>query len=246
VKAQFPAAPALVRVALTVYPLPLLPPPSSFPITSSNPHSRRFVPSKEGAYSSHINPRSSSKHHHNERGVPSLERHQLPLRRRQAHAQAGRARLILLTGSSTHVRDPRFLKLNGVIVYSYVAVNQRWHPKRRRAVSGGPWTPGQVLVRVRAAGVNPVDYKLPNFIAGPVAGLDMAGVVEAVGSSDVMGFSTGDEVLGFAASGAVADWAVADASKICRKPAGLGQGLTLVHFRLNLSALCRIGGTFKG
>src|SRR5215472_13974663 len=72
--------------------------------------------------------------------------------------------------------------------------------------------PGEVLVRVRAAALNPYDWHMlrgdppvVRLIPGAVgltrpkyrvAGLDAAGRVEAVGA-DVREFRAGDEVLGF-------------------------------------------------
>jgi NADPH:quinone reductase-like Zn-dependent oxidoreductase len=95
--------------------------------------------------------------------------------------------------------------------------------------------PGDVLVRVRAAGLNPYDWHMlrgdpliARLIPGatgltrpkyPVAGLDAAGVVEAVGA-DVRELSAGDEVLGFC-PGAFAEYARAEAGKVVPKPAGL-------------------------
>lgn len=95
--------------------------------------------------------------------------------------------------------------------------------------------PGDVLVRVRAAGLNPYDWHMlrgdpliVRLIPGAVgltrpkyrvAGLDAAGVVEAVGA-DVRGLSAGDEVLGFC-PGAFAEYARAEAGKVVPKPAGL-------------------------
>lgn len=64
--------------------------------------------------------------------------------------------------------------------------------------------PGQVLVAVRAAGVNPVDWKQRTGYARPGAGArelpavlgnEVAGVVEELGP-DVTGFTVGDEVFG--------------------------------------------------
>ncbi|MCE0539418.1 NAD(P)-dependent alcohol dehydrogenase [Kineosporia rhizophila] len=91
---------------------------------------------------------------------------------------------------------------------------------------------GQVLVRVRAAALNPADWHLLRgspVIARPgmggrrprnrVAGLDAAGVVERVGPG-VSGVETGDEVYGFVA-GAFAEYAVADVTKIAPKPVAL-------------------------
>ena len=69
-----------------------------------------------------------------------------------------------------------------------------------------PRKPGmnEVLVSVRAAGINPIDYKLPKLLGGTVAGLDLAGVAVAVGHG-VKDFKEGDEVFGFAKSGSVAE-----------------------------------------
>jgi len=67
-----------------------------------------------------------------------------------------------------------------------------------------PVAPDGVLVRVRAAGLNPVDHKVrEGKLAGAfpfrfplVPGWDAAGVVEAVGPA-VTRFAPGDEVLGY-------------------------------------------------
>lgn len=59
--------------------------------------------------------------------------------------------------------------------------------------------PGELLVRVRAAGVNPGDVRMREGaygVAGPaVLGREVAGTVERVGP-DVAGFAPGDEVFG--------------------------------------------------
>lgn len=65
--------------------------------------------------------------------------------------------------------------------------------------------PDQVLVEVRAAGVNPVDYKIrAGYLQGLmphhtplIPGWDVAGVVRAVGIG-VQGWKPGDEVLAYA------------------------------------------------
>lgn len=89
----------------------------------------------------------------------------------------------------------------------------------------------QVLVRVRAASVNPVEWygvtglflaRIGDGIRKPKTtsvGGDMAGVVEAVGR-DVEGLQPGDEVFG-TATGAWAEYAVARAGRLARKPAGV-------------------------
>ena len=95
--------------------------------------------------------------------------------------------------------------------------------------------PGDVLVRVRAAGLNPYDWHMlrgdpliARLIPGGtgltrprrrVAGLDAAGIVAAAGA-DVRGLSAGDEVLGFC-PGAFAGYARAEAGKVVPKPASL-------------------------
>lgn len=91
--------------------------------------------------------------------------------------------------------------------------------------------PGQVIVEVRAAGVNPIDHKLisgamgadPAKLPRPV-GLEVAGVVRAVGP-DAEGpagpLSPGDEVIVYPVTGGYADAVVASAAVTVPKPAGL-------------------------
>ena len=55
----------------------------------------------------------------------------------------------------------------------------------------------EVLVAVRAAGVNPMDYKQLGA-PGRVAGTDFAGEVVAVGDAAGAAFAVGDAVFGFA------------------------------------------------
>ena len=58
---------------------------------------------------------------------------------------------------------------------------------------------GEIRVKVHAVGLNPVDYKLagrgnPNWKWPHVLGLDVAGVVDAVGA-DAVQWKTGDRVF---------------------------------------------------
>jgi NADPH:quinone reductase-like Zn-dependent oxidoreductase len=87
--------------------------------------------------------------------------------------------------------------------------------------------PNQILVRVHAAGVNPVDWKLGEGLLGPqplpsTLGNDFSGVVEEVGQG-VEQFQVGQEVFGSVAdeSGSYADYAVAPVSHVAEKPEGL-------------------------
>lgn len=90
--------------------------------------------------------------------------------------------------------------------------------------------PNQVLIKVKSAGINPVDYKLPRFIGGKVVGIDVAGVVEKVGDDDDAAgdFKVGDAVFGRAMTsdprgitGSLADYAVASADELASKPESL-------------------------
>lgn len=87
----------------------------------------------------------------------------------------------------------------------------------------------QILVRVRAAAVNPYDWHMmtgkpwlvrtQNGLRRPksqVPGVDGAGVVEAVGA-DVAEFSPGDEVFG-SLNGAYAEYAVSKERSLVHKP----------------------------
>ena len=92
--------------------------------------------------------------------------------------------------------------------------------------------PGQVLVRVAASGVNPLDTKI---LAGAadharqplpaILGLDMAGVVVALGD-DVTAFDLGEAVFGMVGGvgghpGSLAEFMVADVRLLATKPVNL-------------------------
>jgi NADPH:quinone reductase-like Zn-dependent oxidoreductase len=81
---------------------------------------------------------------------------------------------------------------------------------------------GQLLIGVRAASVNPIDWKYRRGLAPKqlpaVLGSDVSGSVDV---SRADGFTAGDEVFGFAASGAYAEFATAPAALVAKKPAGM-------------------------
>ncbi|MCV7435135.1 zinc-dependent alcohol dehydrogenase family protein [Mycolicibacterium bacteremicum] len=91
---------------------------------------------------------------------------------------------------------------------------------------------GEVLIRVEASAVNPLDTKIRRGegahakMAPPaVLGIDMAGVVEAVGA-DVHQFRAGDEVFGMTGGiggvpGSLAELVAVDPQLIAHKPAAL-------------------------
>jgi len=82
--------------------------------------------------------------------------------------------------------------------------------------------PGQVLVRVHASGVNPLDTKIAagkadhaRAVLPAVLGIDMAGVVDSVGDG-VEGYAPGDRVYGMTGGvggvpGSLAEYAAVDA-----------------------------------
>lgn len=74
-----------------------------------------------------------------------------------------------------------------------------------------------VFVKVKAAGVNPLDYKVPKAFSGPVYGFDFCGTITAVGSK-VEDFSVGEEVFGSCSHGTLAEYTVAKAIAIAKKP----------------------------
>ncbi|MET7898751.1 NADP-dependent oxidoreductase [Streptomyces mirabilis] len=88
--------------------------------------------------------------------------------------------------------------------------------------------PGQVRLAVRAAGVNPIDWKILRGYMSQVmpldlpAGLgsDVAGVVDQVGAG-VTAFEVGDEVLGASITPSYAQSALADPAVLVAKPASV-------------------------
>jgi NADPH:quinone reductase-like Zn-dependent oxidoreductase len=92
--------------------------------------------------------------------------------------------------------------------------------------------PGEVVVRIRASGVNPLDTKIRAGAAEharhplpAVLGMDLAGIVAQVGPG-VTDFAVGDEVWAMAGGvagvqGSMAEFAAVDARLLAKKPANL-------------------------
>jgi NADPH:quinone reductase-like Zn-dependent oxidoreductase len=89
--------------------------------------------------------------------------------------------------------------------------------------------PGEVLVRVKAAGINPGEAKIregelharwpATFPSGQ--GTDFAGVVDRLGP-DVTTAAIGEDVIGWVDTrSSQAEYVIAEAAKLARKPAGL-------------------------
>lgn len=113
-----------------------------------------------------------------------------------------------------------------------VVLREYGGPEKLALTEVGTPVPGrrEVLVRIHAAALNPVDAKIRNGLpVGPalpaILGADLAGVVEAVGE-DVRGFAIGDAVYGCAGGvkglgGTMATHIAADAQLLAKKPTTL-------------------------
>ena len=79
---------------------------------------------------------------------------------------------------------------------------------------------GEVLVRVHATSVNPADWKQRRSTTSlpAVLGHDVSGTVEVSRAPD---FAEGDEVFGRASGGSYAEFAIASATAVAQKPAGI-------------------------
>lgn len=109
---------------------------------------------------------------------------------------------------------------------------------------------GEVLIRVHAASVNPIDWKIRRGLRPTqlpaVLGNDVSGVVDV---SRAENFAVGDEVFGIAPSGGYAQFATAPAGVIAKKPAGVSheQAAALpVAGMTAWQALCDRGGLQRG
>ncbi|HEY0246869.1 MAG TPA: NADP-dependent oxidoreductase [Gryllotalpicola sp.] len=98
--------------------------------------------------------------------------------------------------------------------------------------------PGEVVVAIAAAGVNPVESKIRRGSRGEITtplriGADGAGTVVAVGEGARYAEGTpaaeGDEVIGWGLPGSYAEYVTTQATRLTRKPAAVGfaQGAAL-------------------
>jgi NADPH:quinone reductase-like Zn-dependent oxidoreductase len=120
--------------------------------------------------------------------------------------------------------------MRAVTYDAYAADNSRLEV---REVPDAKVGPGQVLIEVRAAGVNPVDWKamaggldaMMDAVFPVIPGWDVAGVVRALGP-DAPEFSPGDEVMAYArkdaiSAGTFAEYVSVSASAVAYKPTAL-------------------------
>lgn len=87
---------------------------------------------------------------------------------------------------------------------------------------------GEVLVKVHAAGVNPIDWKIRGGVGQRLGmtlpihlGGELVGTVETLGA-EVDGFAPGEAVFGMVHTGAFAEYAVVKAANLVPKPSNLG------------------------
>ena len=130
-------------------------------------------------------------------------------------------------------RQPGTLPQSGT-ASSMRALVQEAHGAPMRLTEIARPKPGrnQVLVRIKASGVNPLDLKIQEGRADharhpmpAVLGIDLAGVVEEVGEG-VTAFKRGDEVYGMTGGvgghqGSLAQFAAVDADLLAKKPHNL-------------------------
>lgn len=80
-----------------------------------------------------------------------------------------------------------------------------------------------VYIKVKSAGINPVDYKLPKFLGGKTIGIDFCGTIEDIGSevndnSEKPLYKVGDDVFGTCTTGSLAEYCIAKSDCIAKKP----------------------------
>src|SRR6185437_10697964 len=118
-------------------------------------------------------------------------------------------------------------KMHAVRLHQYGAAENLIYEETQRPEP----LPGEALVRIRAIGVNPVDWKtregrgVAETPDSPIIlGWDIAGVVEEVGA-DVDQFAAGDDVFGMVRfpefGNAYAGYVAAPASDLAKKPANI-------------------------
>jgi NADPH:quinone reductase len=122
--------------------------------------------------------------------------------------------------------------MSGGNLMSAAVLDTQGSPFRIASVARPPLESGRVLVRIHASGVNPLDLKIRAGKAPharqplpAILGMDLAGVIEAVGSG-VTRFCPGDEVYGMVGGvgglqGTLAQFAAVDADLLAPKPGNI-------------------------
>ena len=114
--------------------------------------------------------------------------------------------------------------------------------------------PGQVLVRVKAAGINPGEAKIRDGLLAEMwpstfpsgQGSDLAGVVAELGEG-VTGFAVGDEVIGWTDNRASqAEFVVVEAGHLVPKPAGVSWEVAGALFVAGVTAYAAVRAIAAG
>jgi len=122
----------------------------------------------------------------------------------------------------------------GLLGFSYAISDSHpkpaFHPSTKNA--------DDIYIKISAASINPVDYKLPRAALGKVIGLDFCGTVTAVGDRVAAAttddddkdrrpdLKVGDLVFGQSSSGSVAEYAIAAADKTAKVVVHTAPGTT--------------------
>ena len=132
------------------------------------------------------------------------------------------------------------------------SIQMEWTDSIAQPPSGGEPAAGLVLVKVKAFGLNPVDYKIPGIplvsmgINGKVVGQDFAGIIEAVHPSSTK-FKVGDKIFGFA-SHSLTEKVLASEDHIALKPetASFNEAASLPTVALTSLQALQKGGVKAG
>jgi NADPH:quinone reductase-like Zn-dependent oxidoreductase len=135
----------------------------------------------------------------------------------------------------------------------YHALGERSPPRVEEVAKPVP-AAGEVLVRMRCASLNPVDWKIASgkfrlLVRGGVPrtmGSDFSGEVAATGAG-IDGWATGDPVMGFIdpfarAAGTFADYVAVPEPFVMRRPASMGEAVAaaLPCVGITAVALCNL------
>jgi NADPH:quinone reductase len=127
---------------------------------------------------------------------------------------------------------------------------------QQRAVELGPPGPGEVTIEVRAAGMNPADYR--HFAPGQdksllplTVGYEVAGVITAIGPGAQLasgGGAVGDEVVAFQILGGYASAVTVRANDVFAKPVALDfpQAANLLLVGTTASEMLHVTGVSAG
>jgi NADPH:quinone reductase len=127
---------------------------------------------------------------------------------------------------------------------------------KQATIELGPPKPGEVTIEVRAAGMNPADYK--HFAPGQdpsllplTVGYEVAGVISDIGPDTEIasgGGAAGDEVVAFQITGGYASHVTVNASDVFTKPANLGfpEAANLLLVGTTAAEMLHVTGAHEG